>query len=157
MLAGAGLLALFAILDLAITWPSFASLITLAGQHAAAVDDAERAAIVAAANYPASVLESSLFAVYAILVPAVGILLIGLVMRARTSLWRGHRLAGRGRRAYLGIVAVVGPLAWSPLGTLAILTSVLTLVWILLAGIRLLRLDRADAERSSAPAIAAPG
>jgi hypothetical protein len=142
MLAGAGLLALFAILDLAITWPNFASLITLTGQHAAAVDDAQRAALVAAANYPASVLESSLFAVYAILVPAVGALLIGLVMRAAPGF--GAAVGWLGVvTGVLGIVAVIGPLAWSALDPLYILTSVLTLVWILLSGIRLLRLSPA--------------
>ena len=38
----------------------------------------------------------------------------------------------------LGSIAVLGGLLLEPLGALAILTSVLTLLWVLLVGIRLL-------------------
>ena len=72
MVVGAGLLSMFAVLDLATTWPSIASLITLSGEYATATEAGERAGIVAAANYPASVLASTLFAVYAILVQGWG-------------------------------------------------------------------------------------
>ena len=35
----------------------------------------------------------------------------------------------------------MGPLFWSPLGALAILTSILTTLWLLLAGYRLVTLS----------------
>lgn len=92
----------------------------------------------AAASYPSSVIGSGLFAVYVILVPALGILTIGLVMLngafGRTAAYLGV-LTG-----ILGTVAVAGPYVWSSLGTVVILTSLLTTVWIFLVGYRLLRL-----------------
>ena len=134
---GAGLLVLFVILDLAITWPNYAALISLGGQYVAAAD-AQRAALVATATYPTAILGSSLLGSYIILVPGLGVLVIGLVMLKSTF----SRLAG-----WLGVVtgvagvaAVLGPLISEPLGTIAILAAVLTLFWFLAVGLRLLRL-----------------
>jgi len=136
MLIGATLLGLFVLLDLAVTWPDYASLITLSGDYSAATGDAQRAAIVAAANYPASVLNSTLWAGYVIGIPALGILAIGLVMLqagfSRVGGWVGV-LTG-----VLGTASVIGPFLASGLGVLAIPTSVLTTIWVLLAGYRLL-------------------
>lgn len=42
VLAGAALLVLFVILDLAVTWPNYAALIMLSGDHAAATGEAQR-------------------------------------------------------------------------------------------------------------------
>jgi hypothetical protein len=138
ILAGAGLLVLFAILDLAVTQIGFAGLITLSGDFAAATTDAERAATVAAASYPVAVFRSSLFAAYVIGIPAVGILATSLIMRAgpfsQVTVWVGI-LAG-----VVGLAAVVVPLFWSEAGFLPIITAVLTLVWVLLVGWRLVRL-----------------
>ena len=41
-----------------------------------------------------------------------------------------------------GVVAVLGPLISEPLGTVAILAAVLTLIWFLVVGLRLRRLAR---------------
>lgn len=126
ILVGAGLLVLFAILDLAVTQIGFAGLITLSGDYAAATTDAERAAALAAASYPVAVFRSSLFAAYVIGVPAVGILVTSLIMRAgpfsRVTVWVGV-LAG-----VVGLAAVIVPLFWSEAGFLPIITAVLTLV-----------------------------
>ena len=87
---------------------------------------------------PWAVLNSSLFAVYAILVPSVGILIIGLIMlRGPFNKASAYSALGAG---ILGIIAVVGPIFLSALGLFAIFSSVLTTVWVLLAGYRLLRL-----------------
>jgi hypothetical protein len=140
-LVGSTLLVLFAILDLAVTWPSYAALISLGDQYAATTDGALRATYLAAATYPSTVLASTLWAVYAILVPALGILALGVAM-LRTSF--GRALAWLGViTGVLGIVAVAGPLVVRPLGLLAIATSVLTIVWVLVAGYRLIRLGEA--------------
>src|SRR5712691_6197366 len=80
MLVATACVGLFVVLDLAVTWTSYASLIMLSGKYAAATSDAQRAVVVAAASYPSVVLESSLLGVYVILVPAVGILMTGVVM-----------------------------------------------------------------------------
>jgi Domain of unknown function (DUF4386) len=140
MLVGIGFLVLFVVLDLAVTWPNYAALITLSGAYGAAADEPQRTAQIAAANYPSAVLTSSLFAIYAILVPSLGILVIGLVMLrgtfSRTEAYLGV-LTG-----ILGIISVVGPFFASALGTVVIITSVLTTVWILLVGYRLIRLGQ---------------
>jgi hypothetical protein len=141
-LLGAGLLGLFVILDLAVTWPNYAALIVLGGQHASTADASQQVIEVAAATYPTAVLSSTLFAVYAILVPGLGILALGFVMLRATAF---GRLAGSLGIAtgLLAIVAVIGGAIVDGLGTLAILTSVLTTVWVLVSGIRLLRLGGA--------------
>ena len=140
MAAGAGFLIMFVVLDLAVTWPNFSALITLSGKYAAAVEDAQRVALVASANYAFEVLSSSLFAIYAILVPALGILIIGWVMLkgafSKITAWLGIATG------ILGIISVAGPFFISALGMAAILTSVLTTVWVFLAGFQLLRLGR---------------
>jgi hypothetical protein len=138
MLLASAFVILFVILDLAVTWTNYASLITLSGNYAAATNDAQRTILIAAANYPSSVLESILLGIYAVLVPALGILLTGLVMLkgifSKTTAYLGV-VTG-----ILGIISVVGPLLISSLGTIVILTSILTTVWVLFAGYRLYRL-----------------
>jgi len=140
MLAGAGLLIAFAFLDLAVTWPNYASLITLGGKYGAATNDAQRTLLVAAADYPSAVLESSLLGVYIILVPAVGILLTGLVMLkgifSKSTAYLGL-VTG-----ILGIVSVAGSPFVSFLSVAVIVTSVLTTVWVLFVGYRLYRLGQ---------------
>jgi hypothetical protein len=136
LLGGVGLVGLFAVLDLAVTWASYAAVLTLGG-HAGASDPVQRAADLAAATYAVAVLRSPYFAAYAILLPGLGILLIGRVM-LEAGFDRAAGVVGVVTGA-LAVVAVVGPIVWSPLGVVVILTSVLTTVWVLLAGIRLLR------------------
>src|SRR5215469_12861511 len=48
MLVGTAFMELFVVLDLAVTWPNIASLITLGEKYAGATSDAQRAAYVAA-------------------------------------------------------------------------------------------------------------
>jgi hypothetical protein len=140
MLLGATLVGLFVVLDLGVTWPNYASLITLSGAYAAATTDAQRAASVAAAGYASAVLDSTLEAVYSILVLSVGILLIGLVMRkgifGKVTAYLGV-ITG-----ILGIVSVAGPLFISTLDVAIIVTSALTTIWVLLVGFRLIRLGQ---------------
>jgi hypothetical protein len=137
-LAGAALLALFAVLDLAVTQVGFASLIVLSGDHARAATDADRAAAIAAASYPVSVFRSGLFAAYVIGIPALGILLLSLAMRVgifgRVTAYVGLATG------ILGLITVVAGLVSPEAGYLAIVTSVLTLAWVLLVGSRLLRM-----------------
>jgi hypothetical protein len=138
MLVATAFVGLFIVLDLAVTWPNYASLITLSGNYAAATNDAQRAAYVAAANYPSAVLASSLEAVYSIMVLSFGILVTGLVMLkgifSKSTAYLGL-VTG-----ILGIVSVAGPFFVSTLSVTIIITSVLTTVWVLFVGYRLYRL-----------------
>jgi hypothetical protein len=138
MAAGAGLLSLFVVLDLAITWPNFSALITLSGKYNVALGETQRMALVAAANYAHEILSSRLFAVYVILVPALGIFLIGFVMLKEAF----HKIT-----AYLGVatgilglIAVVGPFFIAALGMMVIITSILTTIWVFFVGYKLLKL-----------------
>jgi hypothetical protein len=137
MLAGAGLLVLFVVLDMAITWPNYAALISLSGEYRAATGDAERAALVATASYPTAILDSSLLGTYIILIPGLGALVIGFVM-LRSAFGRAAGYLGV-VTGLSGIMAVVGAFIYEPLGMLAILTAVLTLIWFFVVGLRLLR------------------
>jgi len=136
-LIGTSLLLLFAVLDLAVTWSSYGALIRLAEGHAAATTEAQRLATVAAAEYASASLAFGL-GTYSILVPSLGILVVGLVMLGGVF-GKGIAYLGVGT-GILGVVSVVGPLVASALGATIILTSVLTAVWVLLVGVRLYRL-----------------
>ena len=133
MLVATAFVGLFVVLDLAVTWPNYASLITLSSHYISAANDAQRIAYVAAANYASAVLASRLEAVYSILVLSFGILMIGLVMLKgifnKSTAYLGL-LTGA-----LGIVSVA-----STLSVIIIITSVLTTVWVLFVGYRLYRL-----------------
>jgi hypothetical protein len=136
MLVATAFVGLFIILDLAVTWPNYASLITLSSNYAAATNDTQRAAFVAAANYASAVLPYSQ-TVYSILVISFGILLVGLVM-----------LKGIFRKssAYLGLVTgILGIISViSALNVTIIITSILTIAWVCLVGYRLYRLGREE-------------
>ena len=140
MLVATAFVGLFIVLDLAVTWPNYASLITLSGHYAAATNDAQRAAYVAAANYASAVLASRLEAVYAIVVLSFGILMIGLVMLK--GIFRKSTAYLGLVTGILGIVSVAGPFFVSTLSVTIIITSVLTTVWVLFVGYRLYRLGQ---------------
>ncbi len=129
----------FVVLDLAITWTNYASLITLSGRYAVAAGEVQRAVIVTAAEYPGAVLQSSLLFVYNTLVPSIGILLTGFVMLrgacGRITAWLGIATGS------LGIVSVVGSFFVPALSPAIILASLLTTVWVLVVGYRLCRID----------------
>lgn len=130
---------LFVVLDLAVTWTNYASLITLGLSYGTATTDSQRAALVAAAGYPASVLASGVEPVYAIAILSLGILLIGLVMR---------RSAFGNVAAILALVTgVLGLVAPTRVGVVIILNAVCATAWILLVGYRLLRLGSQNRPR----------
>jgi hypothetical protein len=136
ILVATAFVGLFIILDLAVTWPNYASLITLSSNYAAATNDTQRAAFAAATNYASAVLPYGQ-TVYSILAISFGILLVGLVM-----------LKGIFRKssAYLGLVTgILGIISVvSALNVTIIITSILTIVWVCLVGYRLYRLGKEE-------------
>ena len=80
MLLATVFVGLFVVLDLAITWSHYASILTLYHNYSVATDDAQRAGYVAAANYASAMLASPLEIVYSIVTLSSGILLTGFVM-----------------------------------------------------------------------------
>jgi hypothetical protein len=140
MLLATALVGLFVVLDLAVTWSNYAALITLGERYAGATTDIQRAAYVAAAQYPSAVLASTLEGVYSILVLSLGILLIGLIMR-KGIFGKGTAYVGM-VAGLLGIVSVVGPFVLPALSGAIIVASILTAIWVLLVGFGLLRLGQ---------------
>lgn len=140
MLIATAFVALFIVLDLAVTWPNHAALITLSDEFSAAASDSERAAPVAAATYASAVLRSTLEGVYSIVSLSVGILLISVVTFrggfSRTASYLGLATGT------LGIVSVAGPFLLPELRATIIIASVLTTAWALVVGYRLYRLGQ---------------
>nr|HET6902731.1 hypothetical protein [Ktedonobacteraceae bacterium] len=134
MLLATAFVGLFIVLDLAVTWTNYASLITLRGNYAAAANDAQRAAYIAAANYASAVLASRLEVVYSIVILSSGILLIGLVM-----------LKGIFNKitAYVGLVTgVLGLVSITGWNVAIIMNALFATAWLLLVGYRLYRLGK---------------
>jgi hypothetical protein len=127
---------LFVVLDLAVTWPAYASLIDLGQQYASAPAD-ERALLVAAAGYPSAVLSSPLQSIDSILTLSIGILVTGLVI-LRGSLGRASGIGGVATGA-VGIASVVHTALTGELSPLAIAATMLTIAWLVLVGRGLLR------------------
>lgn len=133
MLVAITLIGLFIALDLAVTWTSYGSLIGLSRGYAMAPSDAQRAAYIAAANYPAAVLASPLEALYSIVLLSLGILLTSVVMlRSGFSRWM----------AYLGLLTGAAGIA-SVTGWMVtvIMNAILATIWLFAVGIRLYRLN----------------
>jgi hypothetical protein len=132
MLVAAALMALFVVLDLAVTWSHYGSLLTLSRAYESAATDVQRATLVAAATYASAFLTSPLLAVYAIVTLSTGILVAGGVML------RG----GFGRMtAYVGLATgVLGALTLTGSSLAVILNALFATIWVFLVGMRLWRL-----------------
>jgi hypothetical protein len=143
MLMAVAFIGLFVVLDLAVTWPNYTALVSLSGDYASATSEAQRAGYVAAANYATAVLGSSTFSIYAILTLALGILLASVVM-LRSAFGKATAYIGLAT-GILGFVSVLGGLAVDALSNVIIITSLLTMIWALLVGIKLYKLGRSGA------------
>ncbi len=128
---------LFIFLDLALTWTNIGSLVSMGGRYAVA-GEAEKAALLTAALYPATIADSNLIFIYNSLTLAVGILLTGLVMR-KGLFNKLTALTGIAAGA-LAVISVAGSFFSSSLGGITIiLASLFTTIWYFLVGFKLLR------------------
>jgi hypothetical protein len=139
MLVATAFVGLFVILDLALTWTNYASLLALSSNYAAATDDAQKTIFFTAAIYPSSIVDSNILFVYNSFTLAVGILVTSLVM-LKGVFNKGTAYLGL-ITGILGIVAVAGSF-FGLLKALIILVSILTMVWVLFVGYRLYRFGR---------------
>ena len=131
-LIGVAFVGLFVTLELAVNWASYASLIMLSQDYAAAANESQRAILVAAASYPSAVIASPLALVYAIGTLSFGFLVIGLVMLKGVF----NKLT-----AYVGIVTgILGIAAVAGVNLAVILNAVSATIWLFLVGYRLYRL-----------------
>jgi hypothetical protein len=131
---------LFVILDLAVTWTAYSTMIIVGVQFGAAATEAQRAALAAAASYASAMLVSPLLGTYAILIPSLGILFAGLVML------RGVFSRATAYIALLvGITGILfmGKYILEAMAVLRYINALLATVFYLLVGVRLYKLGRA--------------
>jgi hypothetical protein len=132
MLLASAFVGLFVVLDLAVTWSHYASMLILYGNYSRAADDIQRAGYVAAANYASAILASRLEIVYAIVTLSFGILLIGFVMLRGVF----NKIT-----AYLGLATgILGIVSVAGLTLTIIMNALFATAWILVVGYRLYRL-----------------
>ena len=136
MLVATAFILLFVALDLAVLWPAKVSLIGLGEQYATA-PPAQRDLLLAAAAYPAAVVDSILTSVYSVLTLGIGILMTGLVM-LRTGVAPATAIIGVLTGA-LGIASVVETALTGRFAILVVGASLLTIVWLVLVAWGLLR------------------
>ena len=131
MLMGVAFIGLFVILENAVNWTSYGSLILLSERYASATSESQRAIVLAAATYASAVLESPLAAVWAIGTLSFAFLVIAIVMLKGVF----SKLT-----AYVGIVTgVFGIAAVAGVGIAVILNAVAATIWLFLVGFRLYR------------------
>lgn len=140
MLVAVACMTLFVVLDLGITWVNYSVLITLSSRYVeAGATQVQRDAVEAMAGYPAAVASSKLLFVYNTLIPAIGILAAGWVMR-RSMFPQSTALLGI-VTGILGVFSVVASFA-PQLPQTVVLASLGTTIWMGLCGIRLWQLGR---------------
>lgn len=134
MLLATAFVGLFVVLDLAVTWSHYASVLTLYRNYASAMDDASRASYIAAANYASAMLTSRLEIVYAIVTLSSGILLIGFgMLRGAFNKITAYLALGTG---VLGILSLTG-FSFAIIGNALFATA-----WLFFVGHRLYRLSQ---------------
>lgn len=130
---------LFVILDLAVTWTAYSTMIVAGVKYGAATTEAQRAAMAAAAAYSSAILESPLLGTYAILIPSLGVLFAGLVMlKGVFSKTAAYVALATGLTGIL----FMGSYVAAGLAVLRYINALLAAVFYLLVGIRLYRLSR---------------
>lgn len=132
MLLATTFMGLFVVLDLAVTWSHYASILTLFAEYSEATNDVQRGGYIGAANYGAAMLASPLEIVYAIVTLSIGILITGIVM-----------LRGRFDRtsAYLAIATgILGVAALSGFGPMIVGNALFATIWLFAVSFRLYRL-----------------
>ncbi|HTY87544.1 MAG TPA: hypothetical protein VMB80_08775 [Candidatus Acidoferrum sp.] len=130
---------LFVVLDLALTWTAYSTLLTLGRHYAAATTDVQRAALVAAAGYPCAMLDSPLLGVCVIVIPSLGFLITGLVMLRGVF---NKTTACLALTAGITGIAFMGSYIVGALAMLRIVNALLVTVWYGFVGWKLCRLGK---------------
>src|ERR1700682_3831221 len=134
MLVATAFVGLFVVLDMAVLWTNYASLLTLSALHTAATTDVQRASYVAAADYASAVLGSHTEVFYSIVDLSLAILIIGFAMLKAKGIFNKTT-------AYLGLAAgIFGIVSIAGFFVIIIINALLVTLWLLFAGYRLFRL-----------------
>ncbi len=125
---------MFVVLDLAITWGHYASILTLFRSYSAAADGPHRAAYLAAAEYAAAVLATPMETVCAIVIPSTGVLLAGFVLLksqfGKTAAYLGM---------VTGLLGILSLTRWFPV---IMGNALFATVWFFMVGYKLIRQAR---------------
>ena len=134
MLVATAFVGLFVVLDMAVLWTNYASLLTLSALHTAATTDVQRASYVAAADYASAVLASHTEVFYSIVDLSLAILIIGFVMLKAKGIFNKTT-------AYLGLAAgIFGIISIAGFFVIIIINALLVTLWLLFVGYRLFKL-----------------
>jgi len=134
MLVATAFVGLFVVLDMAVLWTNYASLLTLSALHTAATTDVQRASYVAAADYASAVLASHTEVFYSIVDLSLAILIIGFVMLKAKGIFNKTT-------AYLGLAAgIFGIVSIAGFFVIIIINALLVTLWLLFVGYRLFKL-----------------
>jgi hypothetical protein len=137
MLVATAFVGLFVVLDMAVLWTNYASLLTLSALHTAATTDVQRASYVAAADYASAVLASHTEVFYSIVDLSLAILIIGFVMLKAKGIFNKTT-------AYLGLAAgIFGIVSIAGFFVIIIINALLVTLWLLFVGYRLFKLGSA--------------
>ncbi len=132
MLLATAFVGLFVVLDLAVTWSHYASMLILYSNYSRATNDVQRLGYIAAANYASAVLESPLEIVYAIVTLSFGIFVTAFVMLRGVF----NKIT-----AYLGLATgILGIVSLTGLSLTIIMNALFATAWILVVGYKLYRL-----------------
>lgn len=139
MLLAVACAGLFVTLDLAVTWTAFSALLIAGGHYAAATSEVMKSVAISAAGYPSAVLASPLSGVYGIVMPALGVLLTGIVMLKGTFNKTTAILA-----ILMGITGIIfmGKYAWEALDFIRIVNALLAMIWYFFISFGLVRLGK---------------
>ena len=139
MLLATGLMMLFIVLDLAITELNSLTLVSLTERYVAALNDAQRAASLAAANYALATLPLGTF--YSYELSSIGLLVISAIMW-KSVIGKATTLLGivAGIEGVIGGFYVVRPV----LAILLIPSLIAFGLWCILAGVRVYRVGRTN-------------
>jgi hypothetical protein len=139
MLLACAMIGLFIVLDLSLTWTSYSSLIMSGSLYALAVTEGQKAALVAGAGYPSTMLDSPLLGTYAILIPSLGFLFTGLALRKGTL---GKTAAFLALVVGLTGIVFIGSYFLEALAIFRIINALLATAWFIVVGWQLYRLSR---------------
>ena len=132
MLLATVFVGLFVVLDLAVTWSHYTSILVLYAEYNGVSDELLRMGYLAAANYGSAILTSRLEIVYSIVTLSLAVFVTGLVM-----------LKGKFNKitAYLGLATgILGFVAPARLSVAIIGNALCATAWLFLVGYRLCQL-----------------
>lgn len=139
MAVACAMIGLFVVLDLSLTWTSYSSLIMSGSLYASAVTEGQKAALVAGAGYPSTMLDSPLLGTYAILIPSLGFLFTGLALRKGAL---GKTAAFLALVVGLTGIVFMGSYFLEVLAIFRIINALLATAWFLVVGWQLYKLSR---------------